>query len=478
MLAPASQGEPELRYRRRRAAHWDQVARRGISACSRYYRHLLTGLYRFLVPPGQRVLEIGCGKGDLLSALEPSFGVGVDISGEMVTRAKKRHPHLHFLQADAHSLPLRTDFDVIILSDVVNDLWDVEAAFKQLNKLVSARTRITINVYSRLWEIPLKAAQAFRLATPVLPQNWLTPNDLRGLLELADLELVKSRQEVLLPLPIPGLSTTANRYFAKLWPMSHAALTNILVARPARVQATPDPLVSVIVPARNEAGNIEAIFSRVPEMGAGTEIVFVEGNSTDDTYGIIESGIRNSPNRNAVLYKQPGEGKGDAVRFGFARSKGEILMILDADLTVRPEDLPRFYDAIVSGKGDLINGVRLVYPMEREAMRFLNLVGNKFFSVAFTWLLDQPMKDTLCGTKVLWKSDYQKIEANRSYFGDFDPFGDFDLLFGASKLNMRIIDLPVRYQERTYGATNIDRWRHGMLLLRMVAFAARRIKFV
>ena len=158
-------------------------------------------------------------------------------------------------------------------------------------------------------------------------------------------------------------------------------------------------------------------------------------------------------------------------------SPGDILMILDADLTVPPEDLPRFYDALCQGRGEFVNGVRLVYPMEKEAMRFLNLVGNKFFSLVFSWLLGQPIKDTLCGTKVLWKTDYERIAANRSYFGDFDPFGDFDLLFGAAKLNLKIVEIPIRYRERTYGTTNISRWKHGCLLLKMVLFALRRIKF-
>jgi hypothetical protein len=166
------------------------------------------------------------------------------------------------------------------------------------------------------------------------------------------------------------------------------------------------------------------------------------------------------------------------VRLGFTKAAGDILMILDADLTVAPRDLPRFFEAIASGQGEFINGVRLVYPMEDEAMRFFNLVGNKFFSWAFSWLLGQPIKDTLCGTKVLWRTDYERIAANRSYFGDFDPFGDFDLLFGAAKLNLKIVEIPIRYAARRYGTTNIERWKHGWILLRMVLFAARRIKFV
>ena len=238
------------------------------------------------------------------------------------------------------------------------------------------------------------------------------------------------------------------------------------------------PGVSIIVPARNEAGNIKAIFDRVPKMGRDTELVFVEGHSQDDTYAAIEKEIAAHPSTPSLLLRQTGIGKADAVRLGFERASGEVLMILDADLTVPPEDLPRFYEALVSGKGEFINGVRLVYPMEAQAMRSLNFLGNKFFSMAFSWLLGQPIKDTLCGTKVLWKNDYEQIAANRSYFGDFDPFGDFDLIFGAAKQNLKIVDLPIRYRERTYGTTNISRWKHGLLLMRMVAFAARRIKFV
>jgi glycosyltransferase involved in cell wall biosynthesis len=251
-----------------------------------------------------------------------------------------------------------------------------------------------------------------------------------------------------------------------------------MVARPAPVAQARPPKVSIVVPARNEAGNIEAIFERVPKMGAETELIFVEGHSRDDTVGAIERSRRAHPERKSVFLQQTGSGKGDAVRAGFAAAEGDILMILDADLTVPPEDLPRFYDAIMSGQGELINGVRLIYPMEDKAMRFLNLIGNKSFSLAFTWLLGQSIKDTLCGTKVLWKDDYERIAANRQRFGDFDPFGDFDLIFGAAKQNMKLVDLPIRYRERTYGETNIQRYKHGLLLIRMVAFAATRIKFV
>ena len=476
---PAGSGSA---FRERRQAHWDAVAERfepGNRVADVYHQELLH-YYRLLVPSGARVLDVGCGHGDLLAALQPAFGVGVDFSAAMIRQASRRHPSLRFIQADAHELELSEPFDVIVLSDLLNDLWDVQAVLERLHSIASPRTRIVLNIYSRVWQLPLRIAQRLGLSRPTLPQNWLTVDDVANLLQLTGFEVVKRSQEILAPFPIPILGRLLNRVGAKLWPLSALALTNFMVARPSAGEArrpVTSPRVSVVVPARNEAGNVDAIFSRLPEMGAGTELIFVEGHSTDQTAAAIREAIARYPEQQARCFTQTGKGKGDAVRLGFSHATGDVLMILDADLTVLPEDLPRFYEALVTGRGEFVNGVRLVYPMEAQAMRFFNLLGNKFFSMAFSWLLGQPIKDTLCGTKVLWKRDYGRIAANRDYFGDFDPFGDFDLLFGAAKLSLRIVDLPIRYHERTYGTTNIQRWRHGFLLLRMVIFAARRLKF-
>lgn len=473
----------QARFRKARLAHWNSVAQQQGSGpdLGRYYHRYLARVYRFLISPQQRILEIGCGVGDLLAALDPAVGVGVDISPEMIKLAQGRHPQLHFIQADAHNLTINGEFDVIILSDLVNDLWDVQQVLEQISPLTTPNTRIILNFYSRLWELPLALASQLQLAHPTLYQNWLTVEDIDGLLQLADFEVIRVWREFLWPLPTPIIDTVFNRVVAKIWPFNHLALTNFVLARPkapARPIVKKVPLVSVIIPARNEAGNIPQIFDRVPEMGRGTELVFIEGHSQDDTYAVIQQEMARHPKRKSQLHQQTGVGKGDAVRLGFSQANGDILMILDADLTVPPEDLPRFYNALLLRQGEFINGVRLVYPMENEAMRYFNLWGNKFFSLAFSWLLGQPIKDTLCGTKVLWRDDYELIVANRNYFGNFDPFGDFDLIFGAAKLGLKIIDLPIRYRQRTYGATNIDRWKHGWLLLRMVLFAAGRIKFI
>jgi SAM-dependent methyltransferase len=465
-------------YQRARQSAWDDVAKHAPRSWGGYYRRRLQQVYGLLIPEGARVLEIGCAHGDLLASLKPSHGLGVDFSAEMIQSARSRHPGLNFHLADVCDLDLTGEtFDFIVLSDVVNDLWDVYAALTRVRSCCVPSTRIVINFFSHLWERPLAWAQWLGIATPTLPQNWLTASDLENLLRLSGYEPLRGWPEVVAPLPVPGAGI-ANRVLAKVAPFRWFAMTNCLVAKLAAQPCARLPLVSVVVAARNESGHIDELMARIPEMGAGTEIIFVEGHSTDDTFEVIKKVVAANPQRNCKLLKQPGKGKGDAVRAGFAAASGDVLMILDADISVPPEDLPRFYEVLVSGRGEFANGVRLVYPMQDQAMRFANLVGNKFFAWAFSWLLGQSIRDTLCGTKVLWKAAYQRIAANRSYFGEFDPFGDFDLLFGAAKLNLKIMEVPIRYRARRYGETNISRWRHGMVLLRMVIFAARRIKFV
>ncbi len=470
-------------YQQTRIEHWNKIGEKKShwQGGGKRYHTRLEQLYSLIIPAGKRVLEIGCGYGDLLASVKPAMGIGVDFSEKMVQHARSSHPELLFEVMDAHSVDsLGEVFDFIILSDLVNDLWDVQKVLEAIKKLCHPGTRLIMNIYSRMWQLPLGLAEAINLATPNLTQNWLTVPDLKGLLSLSGFETISAEHEILFPMGIPLIQDFFDRFLVKIWPFSFFGLTNLVIARPEpqKKPGIKEPSVTVVVPARNEEGNVPAIFERIPKMGSATEIIFVEGNSTDHTFEAIEREIPLHPEKNVRLFKQPGKGKADAVRVGFDQATGDILVILDADLTVPPEDLPRFYEAIASGKGEFINGVRLVYPMEEEAMRFLNFLGNKFFSLAFSWLLNQDIKDTLCGTKVIWKKDYQTIVANRSYFGDFDPFGDFDLLFGAAKMRLKIVDLPIRYRERTYGSTNISRWSHGVLLLKMVGYAALKLKFI
>jgi SAM-dependent methyltransferase len=486
-----------------RRAFYEHRAAVRAGESNRYYQQLLRRHYAFLVPPELRVLEVGCGLGDLLAAVKPARGVGVDFSPAMVSLAEPRHPQLKFQVADAAEGPAGETFDYILLSDLVNDLPDVQAVFERLQAAATPRTRLVLNFFNNLWRPALRAAEKLGLKAPTLLQNWLSADDVRNLLHLAGWEVIKTTPRILWPVRTPPVDWVLNRWLAPL--LSPFCLTVVIVARPkpgagspsvgvgGRAVASPSPhpsplgrggpaaphyRCSVVIPARNEAGNIEEAVRRTPEMGLGTEIIFIEGHSTDNTWEEIQRVAAKYPARNIKTLRQQSKGKGGAVREAFAAATGDLLFILDADLTMPPEELPKFYEAARSGVGEFINGVRLVYPMEEEAMQFLNMVVNKIFGLAFSWLLGQKIKDTLCGTKVLFRQDYEAIAKNRAYFGEFDPFGDFDLLFGAAKLNLRIVDLPIRYRARTYGQTNIHRWRHGWLLLRMVFFAARRLKFI
>jgi SAM-dependent methyltransferase len=448
-----------------------------------HYFHAADQAYmRFLIPESARVLELGCGDGQLLASLKPSHGIGVDFSAQMVNVAQAAHPGLQFVQGDIEDADfldsLRGPFDYIVVSDTIGLIDDVEALFASLHRVTTPETRLILAYYSHLWEPALRLAEVLGLKMPQVDQNWLSTADMTNLLCLSDYEVVREEWRQLLPRRLLGIGTLVNRFIATLPGIRALCLRTYIVARPRAPLPKPakPPSVTVLVPCRNERGNIENAVRRLPAFAPDIEIMFVEGHSKDGTFEECARVKSAHPDRDIKVFRQPGKGKGDAVRKGFAEARGDILMILDADLTVPPESLPKFYDAITSGRGEFINGTRLVYPMEDTAMRTLNNIANRGFAKIFSYLLNQRFTDTLCGTKVLWKRDYERIAANRHYFGDFDPFGDFDLIFGAAKLNLRIVEVPIRYAGRAYGETQISRFTHGWLLLRMVLFAWRKLK--
>jgi len=458
---------------------YDKIARRRVSwkKKNRYYHNQLTRLFQFLIPQGQKIIEIGSGTGDLLASLKPTKGVGIDISENMIKIAKKKYSK--FVKSSAENLRINEKFDYIILSDVVGDLSDIQQSLQEIDKISDENSRIVISYYNYLWEPILKLGEKLNLKMPQPLQNWLSRGDIKNLLELSDLEIVKDSTFLLFPLYIPIFSTYVNKYIARLPFINKLCLVMYFVARKKpTILLEKDYSVSIIIPTRNEAGNIERAITSIPQLTKTQQLVFVEGHSKDNTREVIGEMIQKYKRKDILLVNQGHEfGKADAVRKGISKSSGDIIMIFDADLTVDPSDLPKFYQAIRSKKAEYIQGSRLVYPMEKQAMRLLNIAGNKFFGATFTFLLDQRMKDTLCGTKVLFRKNYDKIAKNRAYFGDFDPFGDFDLIFGASKLNLKISEIPIRYKARSYGTTNISRFRHGWLLFKMTGIAAKKIKF-
>jgi SAM-dependent methyltransferase len=457
---------------------------------NRYYYQDLDRLHQFLIPAGSKVLEIGCGTGDLLSRIGADLGVGIDFSSVVINLAQTKYPDLHFYCLDAEHIDpnictefplLDTKFDYIILSEVLGDLTNIQQVLANLQQICHPHTRVVINFHNFLWEPILNLAERIGQRRPQPPQSWLSMSDVINLLNITGYQPVKIGRRCIMPKYIPIVSDFVNRYLSPLPIVNHLGLTNYIVARQQidRPTSNHDFTVSVIIPARNEAGNIAAAIDRLPQLGKHTEVIFVEGHSQDETWDKIQTLVREyTGNLTIQAFQQTGKGKGDAVRLGFEKATGDILIILDADLTVQPEELINFVSAIVSRRGEFINGSRLVYPYSQAAMPWLNTLANKFFALVFSFLLGQNIKDTLCGTKVLWREDYLRIVANRSYFGDFDPFGDFDLLFGAAKLNLHIVEVPVRYQPRTYGESNIAHVREGLVLLKMCLYAAQKIKFV
>jgi len=437
-----------------------------------------------LVPADASVLEAGSGSGDLLAALPNRARRGIDYLPEAVERARARHPDIDFSVGDVTApMGAREDdarFDAVICDRLCHSVLDVRALLLGLKRRLAPGGRIYLTAFNYLWEVPARLAELGGWKRQAPTANWFSDHDFRNLFDIAGLEVVRSEDRLLLPVDAPGAGTALNRYLVRMPGMHVLSLYRIYVLRERGAEpAARRPSVSVVVPARNEAGNVQPAVDRTPLMGPSTELIFVEGGSSDGTWAAIQQALRRYDGPLKLrAFQQTGKGKGDAVRLGFAHATGDLLMILDADLPMPPEDLPGFYEVAARGQADFVQGTRLVYPMEPGAMRFFNKLGNVAFSQLFTYLLQQPIRDTLCGTKVLWRKDYERIAAARAYFGDFDPFGDFDLIFGAARLNLKIAEIPIRYRDRTYGETNISRWKHGWLLLRMSAVAAKKIKFV
>ena len=465
-------------------AHFDSIADEYTKYRKRfsYYGKDIIKYFNFFIQEESSVLEIGCGCGETISQLKGKEKVGIDFSEKMIQHAGQNFPNIQFLMMDAEQLQLDRKFDVIIFNNVIGYLDNIQDVFYSIKKNCHENTRIFVSYYNYWWEPILSFGELLGFKKKSPQQNWLNEQDISNLLYLSGFETYRTNRRLLLPFNIPIISWFINKYIAKLPFFKSLCLNEFLFARPSlnyKEEEVNDKFsVTICIPARNESGNIEAAIQRIPNFGKHQEIIFVEGNSSDNTWETIQQIQQKYKDTHDIkIAQQEGKGKGDAVRKGYAMATCDILMILDADLTMPPEELPKFYYAIATGKAEFINGSRLVYPMDKNAMRFLNTLGNKFFSKMFSWLLEQPIKDSLCGTKVMFRLDYLRLIANRKFFGDFDPFGDFDLLFGAYKLNLKIIDLPIRYRERTYGDTNISRFTNGFMLLRMCWFAMGKIKF-
>jgi hypothetical protein len=368
-----------------------------------------------------------------------------------------------------------TQRTAILVNGTFNHHFDIQGLLSDLRPRLSRTSRLLVVLYNPYLRWLYSLANQLGIRKGDLPSTFITQVDLNNIAKLSGFEVVHQHVVAYVPWRVLGLGSLINQIMPLIPIARWFGLALTVTLRP--VITSEPPGLSCVIPARNECGNIENALRRLPEIGCPIEVIFVEGHSTDGTWEEIQrvAGLYGDRFRIQIL-QQTGKGKADAVRLGFERATQPLLTILDGDLTMPPEMLRRFYQAYCEGRGDFVNGSRLVYPMEGNAMRFLNRLGNVFFAKSLSWILGVRLGDSLCGTKLLTKHDYQRIIAWRRDFGDFDPFGDFELLFPAAIMGLGIVDIPVRYLARRYGSTNTSRFRHGLQLLRMTSIGFFRIK--
>jgi SAM-dependent methyltransferase len=436
---------------------------------NRYYHRTLFSLFRTYVPEGMSVLELGCATGDLLAAVRPRRGVGVDLSERMVEKARRKYPAFEFVKADAAFFDTSERFDCILINNALEYSEDIQRLFANCSRLLKPRGRVLISTLNPLWSPLLRIGERRRLCTPDTSRNFVTGNDASNLLRLCGFETVKLTRRMLFPRRVPLFAPLVNVVAAHTPVLRRLCLAEFVVARPITPSGR-EHSVSVVVPCYNEAANVEECVRRVPPMGADTEVIVVDDGSRDGTAGLVRPELNPAVDVRCISY-QPNRGKLHAVRAGFAAARGDILMILDADMTVPPEDLAAFYAPLRRGLADFVNGTRLIYPMATGSMKLQNFVGNKLFSILVSWLIGIHLSDTLCGTKAFFRDDYHHFQMG------YDPWGDFDLLFGAAQCTSKFVEVPIHYQERRAGQSKMKAVRHTLALLRACWVGFWRVKY-
>ncbi len=444
---------------------------------NKYYYDLLLNFLKFNIQENSKVLQIKIDTGFFLNKINSIYSLGIEEDQEFIRHLKRAYPHNNFEYGIPEDIKIDKKFDYVLSINSIGLIVDVKKFFDQLHKVIDDNSRIIIVYYSKLWEYILKFAEhiGFKIKTP--EQNWLSNDDIENLLNLSGFEIVKKHSLILMPIPIPIISGLLNS-LSKLPFINKLCFIQSVIARRIPENKPRAFSCSVVVPCRNEEGNIVEIVKRIPQLGSHTELIFVDDKSTDNTRRCIEQVIADYPQMDIKLIDGPGIGKAQAVWRGFKAAGGEILFILDADLAVPPEELIHFYSIMVSGKAEFVNGSRLIYPMQGRAMHIFNLIGNKFFSFLFSYILGQKIKDTLCGTKVLFRNDFKKMQKFIGTWGIKDRWGDYELLFGASRINLKIVDFPVHYCQRHSGFSKMTgRLKNGIIMLSMCLAAYKKIKF-
>jgi SAM-dependent methyltransferase len=451
-------------------AHFNALAAdyRALKARNGYYNGCLTRWCQSLVPPGRTVLDVGCGRGDVLAAVRPGRGVGVDICPEMTLRAQADHPGFEFITGPIEDFSEPGRFDAALCINTLEYMWDVGAVLDAVHATLRDNGRLLVTTANPLWSPVFHVASALGLRIPECRRLFITQLDLVNMLELHGFDIVYQRMDLALPKRIPGLSALVNWTLSRIPGVRHLCSTQLVVAR--KIPRTRrDYSVSMVIPCHNERDNVQRCVREARRLGTSTEVIFVDDGSTDGTASAIDPGLNPDLEVRVISYS-PNRGKGSAVKAGFDAARGDIVVIVDADLTTHPEELQPLYEAFAMGRAEFVNGTRFVYPMEGRAMKWLNYMGNRLFTILVSLIMERRVSDTLCGTKAMFRSDYRHMVMGR------DPWGDYDVLFGAAQLRLVLRELPLHYRERTAGQSKMKSLRHTLNLLRMCWWGFWQVK--
>ena len=425
-----------------------------------------------IIRPESSVLEIGCSTGNLLEVIDAQRVVGIEISPRMAELARHKcdTDKVEIIETSLENFETNEKFDYIILNHLLEYAYDVQGSLEKIRDFCHDDSRVIVICHNPLWEHILRGTAFLGLRMPDLNRNFKTVMDLRNFFELAGFDPYETGYRLALPKRIPLFTTFFNKVLAKIPGLAVGSFSEYVIAKPKSVHSSSKPRYScsVIIPCFNEEGNVTLAVERTPDMGTFTEILVVDDGSSDGTKAEAEKIAAKDPRVRVISYT-PNSGKGYAVKVGFDAAKGDVLMILDADMTVRPEDMPRFFDPIDQGLADFVNGTRMIYPMENKAMGALNFIGNKGFGIILSLIMGRRATDTLCGTKAFRKKHYDTFDMTDK------SWGDFDLLLGATKQRLKVVEMPIRYMARVEGDSKMKAFQHGWRLLMVCVQAFRAV---
>lgn len=385
---------------------------------------------------------------------------------------EKSH-NLDFLNVDTNEdlnkiLINNTKYDCIVLSDMfeVND--DILGLLKLLKKNLNNDGTILLTSITPIWDGVLSILEMLNLKNKSKKRSYIHLNKLSAVLDTINFQITGKRTRQYFPFKLFYFGNIINNFLEIILYFFNFGIRSYFTIKEIEDTAEKDVLSkTIIVPAKNEEGNLNELINRIPYLGNNVEVIISCGISNDNTLGMAKS--LKSDNFIIKVIEQTSKGKANAVWEACEQSSNDLIAILDADLSVDPEELSSFFELIETKKCDFVNGTRLIYSMEKGSMRFINNFGNRLFQYVVSKIIRLPLTDSLCGTKVFKKNLYEKIKKWQSVVKIKDPFGDFDLLFAAAYSSQKIVEYPIHYRARKYGTTQIRRFKDGFKLIKYLS---------